>query len=343
MNKRTVPLILIGFGNVGRAFHRLVEEKEDLLSRQYDLQLSLQAILNSKGGVLSSRSISPLTGPIAGGKMALEEHPAWHSGLSLKTILQSTDRGALVECTPSNLKTGEPALSYIRLGLDAGWNIVTANKGPLVVDLKGLRKKATEKGLALKFSAAAGAALPGLDVGLFSLAGAEILGFEGILNGTTNFLLTRMNQGDRYEDALQEAREKGIAEPDPSQDVEGWDTAAKVLILANAVLGLDLTIADIDRHGMTGIPAKFLAAARAKGKSVKLLGRVYRSGSQYKAEVKPIALDSGHPLFGVNGTNKGIVYFTDTMGEVVVMGGKSDPRGAAAALLKDLINIYLRK
>jgi len=231
-------------------------------------------------------------------------------------------------------------LSHLRLALDNGWHVVTANKGPLVVDFKGLKRKSTDQRLALEFSAAAGAALPGLDVGLYSLAGAEITAIEGILNGTTNFILTQMDQGVIYEDALGEAREKGIAEPDPSQDVEGWDTALKILLLANAVLGLDLTLADIDVRGITGITDQLRNNAKAEGKVLKLLGRIHQAGAQFKAEVKLTAIGSAHPLFGVNGTNKGITFFTDTMGEVTVTGGKSDPRGAAAALLKDIINIF---
>jgi homoserine dehydrogenase len=168
------------------------------------------------------------------------------------------------------------------------------------------------------------------------------MAIEGILNGTTNFILSQMARGIPYEEALREAFLKGIAEPDPSQDVEGWDTAVKTLLLANAVLGLDLTLGNIDVEGITNIPDQLRDAAQAEGKALKLLGRIYKSGSQFKAEVKLTAIPSSHPLYGVTGTNKGLIFFTDTMGEVTVTGGRSDPGGAAAALLKDIINIYRR-
>jgi homoserine dehydrogenase len=341
MSNKAMNLVLVGFGLVGREFYRLLDEKADRIEARYGLDVSIRAILNSRGGVLSER---PITSESWQGNAieVLAGHLSWRQGLDLATALQAIEPGAVVECTPSNLKTGEPALSHVRLALDNGWHVVTANKGPLVVDFKGLKQKAADKGLALEFSAAAGAALPGLDVGLYSLAGAEITAIEGILNGTTNFILTQMDQGIRYEDALQEAKAKGIAEPDPSQDVEGWDTAVKILLLANAMLGLDLTLGDIDVQGITDIPDGLRNAAKAEGKVLKLLGKIHQAGSQFKAQVKLTAIDSAHPLFGVNGTNKGITFFTDTMGLVTVTGGKSDPRGAAAAVLKDIINIFRR-
>lgn len=342
MKPETINLVLVGFGHVGRTFHRLVEEKADVLVQRHGLRLSLRAILNSRGGVLSDQ---PIQARIRGGedKTNCSAFPGWRSGLTLDTVLRSIAPGALVECTPSDLRTGEPALGYLRLALDAGWHVVTANKGPLVADFRGLKARAAERGLELKFSAAVGAALPGLDVGLRSLAGTEITAIEGILNGTTNYILTRMNEGAAYEDALNEARRKGIAEPDPTLDVEGWDTAAKILILAGAILDYHLTLGEIDVRGISGLSPELISKARSQGKSVKLLGRIHRRVKGSTAEVGPMEIDAAHPLFHVRGTNKGIVFATDTMGEVVVTGGKSDPRGAAAALLKDILMIRPRK
>jgi homoserine dehydrogenase len=192
----------------------------------------------------------------------------------------------------------------------------------------------------LKYSAATAAALPTLDVGLHSLAGAEILSIEGILNGTTNYILTRIGEGAGYDEALHEAQKKGIAEPDPARDVEGWDTAVKLLLIANSVLGLKLRLGDIRVEGITRLSGRKVGAAKEAGKALKLIGRISKSRGRWKAEVAPLVIDRSHPLFGVDGTNKGIVFLTDTMGTVAVSGGKSDPRGAAAALLKDVIHIF---
>jgi len=339
MGEKTVNLVLMGFGNVGRAFFALLQEKAGFIRTKYGLDLHLRAILEVNGGLFSSSSINQedVTGKSAA---ELARSPLWNPALALETVLGDIEAGVLVECTPSDIKTGGPGLRHIRTALDNGWHVATANKGPLAVDLKNLTQKAETKHVELKSSGATAAALPTLDVGLVSLAGAEILAVEGILNGTSNFILGRMEQGTGYSKALEEAQAKGIAERDPRLDIEGWDTAVKLLLIANIVMGLELSLADIKVQGITNVPPSLLEAARKEGKALKLLGKVRRKDSNISAAVSVSAIDRSHPLFGVDGTNKGVVYYTDSMGAIAVTGGKSDPRGAAAALLKDIINIY---
>jgi homoserine dehydrogenase len=208
--------------------------------------------------------------------------------------------------------------------------------------LRRLRALAAEKGVFLKFSGATAAALPTLDVGLFSLAGARIEGIQGILNGTTNYILTRMGEGLEYAEALKEAQGKGIAEPDPAHDVGGWDTACKLLLITNACLDADYVLNDIQVRGIAGLDADFVRSAKREGRSVKLLATAAprRHGGRWSLDVRPSLVESTHPLVHVNGTEKGITFLTDSMGSVTVTGGRSNPRGAAAALLKDIINIY---
>jgi homoserine dehydrogenase len=330
VTQKTVNLVLVGYGHVGRAFYLLLREKRQFLASRYGLHLEARAVFRSSGGAIA-------------GSLPLGEDPevlTWDPELQLKALLEDIERGVLVECTPSNIRTGEPGLTHIKRALDSGWHVVTANKGPLVVDFKGLKDRAAQRGLALRFSCAAAAALPTLDVGMHSLAGAEILSLEGILNGTTNHILTRMSRGTSYAEALRDAQAKGIAETNPSLDVEGWDTAAKLLLIAAAVMEIDLALEDIKVQGITDLSQEVLDEAAAKGQSLKLLGRVCREGGEHKADVSVTALNRSHPLFGVNGTDKGISYSTDTMGTVTITGGKSDPRAAAAALLKDVVNIF---
>jgi homoserine dehydrogenase len=254
----------------------------------------------------------------------LEARPGWTDGLTFGGFLARAPKaGVLVECTPSNWRTGEPQLAYFHSALDRGWSIAAASKGALVVDFKNLRSKARAAKLALKFSGATAAALPTLDVATISLAGAKIHGFEGIL-----------------ETALLEAQDKGIAEPDPSMDIDGWDTACKLLLIANAAAGTEFTIDDIRVEGIRGVTAEAIHAARVEGQALKLFGRLYEIDGCYAADVKPVAVPPSHPLYRLTGTSKGIVFRTDTMGTVAVTDGKSDPRGTAAAVLKDVINIY---
>jgi homoserine dehydrogenase len=337
--KKPIPLVLGGFGHVGRAFCALLREKSETLRKRYGLDLQLRAILKSDGGFIAQRDLAEyglselLSGQTGG-------HSFWRPGFKVESALIKIEPGILVECTPSDIRTGEPGLNQIQAALQNGWHVATADKGPLVVAFRNLLKLARENRLSLKFSGATAAALPTLDVGLFSLAGAEILSIEGILNGTANFILTKMGEGTTFRQALKDAQARGIAEPNPVLDIEGWDTAAKLLLIANAVLGLELTLDDIKIRGITDMTPEFVAGVQNEGRALKLVGKISRIEGRWSAEVSPTAIEAGHPLFHVHGTNKGITFLTDTMGSVTITGGKSDPRGAAAAVLKDIIHIF---
>ncbi len=336
---RHIPIVLSGLGRVGGAFTRLLEEKADSCRIRFGLDLELRSVIRRDGGLFSSKRHG-LHGVAGLGREGVASHPDWNSGLTLAEALSILDPGVLVECTPTDLVTGEPGLGYMKTALHAGWNIAAASKGALVLRYQELLDAAAEHRVQIRYSGATAAALPTLDTGVYALAGAEIQAIDGILTGTTNHILGRMEEGLGFEDALQEAQAKGIAEPDPSLDIDGWDTLCKILLVANAAAGTSFELGDIPRSGIRNVAKADLDRARAEGKSLKLLGRMLRGEGGPKAEVGVAALEPSHPLYHVNGTNKGIVFFTDTMGHVTVSGGKSDPRGTAAALLKDIINIY---
>jgi homoserine dehydrogenase len=338
---KKVDIVLVGFGNVGREFVRLVIEKQEVIRQRHGLDLRFRTIFRTTGSLMV-KSQSPIEGILAGTIPPGREAALWNPAVRLPQVLAPGARGVLVECASSDIRTGEPGLEIIRTALSRGWHAVTADKGPLVAGLGELRKTAARKGLTLGSSGAAGAALPALDVGLRSLAGTEITAVEGILNGTTNYILTRMGQGASFDQALRAAQARGIAEPDPSYDVQGLDTAVKLLLLANAAMGLCLGLGDIDIEPVTRVSRRRIETARRRGQKIKLLGKIQRGPRGVRAEAKLRALGPSHPLFGVDGTDKGVTFTTDTMGAVTVTGGKSDPRGAAAALLKDIINIYVR-
>jgi homoserine dehydrogenase len=339
---KRVPLVLTGFGHVGRAFFSLLRDKSEDLERRYGLGLDILAVARAEGcfyagGPLDARQVS------RAGEAWTSGNPAWHEGLRATDVIARHGRGGcLVECTLSDLETGEPGLTYITSALGAGWHAVAASKGALVVGFKTLKAMAAENGVALKFSGATAAALPTLDVGLFSLAGARIEGLQGILNGTSNYILTRMGEGLDYGEALKEAQDKGIAEPDPAHDVGGWDSACKILLITNACLDTEYVLKDVHVTGITGLAADFVRSASREGRSVKLLATAApgRRGDRWSLDVRPSLIDASHPLAHVNGTEKGITFITDSMGSVTVTGGRSNPRGAAAALLKDIINIF---
>lgn len=339
---RSVHLVVTGFGNVGRAFVSLLREKREDIARRYGLELDVLAVAKADGcfftgAPLNVRQISK------GGTLWTAGNPSWREGMELRKVLEEGPAGGcLVECTLSNLETGEPGFSTISSAFRNGWHAVAASKGALVVGLRELKALAAESGLSLKFSGATAAALPTLDVGIFSLAGTRIEGIQGILNGTTNYILTRMAEGLDYDEALKEAQSKGIAEPNPVSDVEGWDAASKILLITNACLDTDYALRDVHTKGISGLSADFVRSAVRDGRAVKLLATAApgRKGGAWSLEVRPSLLDATHPLFHVSGTEKGITFLTDSMGTVTVTGGRSNPRGAAAAMLKDIINIY---
>ena len=337
-----VPLVLTGFGHVGRAFFSLLREKAEDLERRYGLALEVMAVARAEGcfhsgAPLEVRHVS------RGGEPWTQGNPCWREGFRAADVIEGIGPGGcLVECTLSNLETGEPGLTYLSSAFRGGWHAVAASKGALVVGLPALKAQAAASGVRLKFSAATAAALPTLDVGLVSLAGARIEGIQGILNGTSNYILTRMAEGLDYTEALKEAQDKGIAEPDPAHDVGGWDTASKILLITNVCLDADYVLKDIHVRGIAGLSMEYVQSARREGRAVKLLATAApgRKGGRWSLDVRPSLLEASHPLVHVNGTEKGITFLTDSMGTVTVTGGRSSPRGAAAALLKDIVNIY---
>lgn len=338
---KSVNIVLLGAGKVGKAFLRMLHEKQKYCLEKYKLNFKIAAVFISEGAYFFPPEK-------AGAGQIHELYPDydlqksffWHPGLKLEEALRRISPGVLVNAVHSNIESGEPGRSLILEGLRRKWHIVSADKGPLVKELPALREKAREKKVCLKISGATAAALPTLDVALISLAGAEILSIEGILNGTTNYILYRVSAGIDFDTALKEAIGKGIAEPEPAYDLEGWDTAVKILLLANYIFETSFTLSEVRRQGITGLPSEFFKEARRKNKKVKLLGRIEKKNCRILLNVKPEFLQPEHPLFWVDGTEKGIYFKTDTMSGITIAGGKSDPRGAAAAVLKDIINIY---
>jgi homoserine dehydrogenase len=325
-----IPIVLFGYGQVGSAFHRLLYQKSGDIRDRYGLSLRVTAVLRERTACFQDEGLAPME----------HEGPGWLPRPPLSEALDAPSPGAVVVCTASSGRTGEPGLGIFREALNRGWHIITADKGPLIAAWPELRTGADFLGKKLKISGATAAALPTLDVALGSLAGTRILSFEGILNGTSNYILTRMGEGLDFAAALAEAQSRGIAEPDPSLDVEGWDTAYKVLLLTNSILNGGFTLQDIEVQGIRDIPASLHSQARLPEKKLKLVGRMLWTADSVQMSVKPTVLNSSFPLFAVDGTEKGITFETDSMGRITLTGGKSDPRGAAAALLKDVITIY---
>jgi homoserine dehydrogenase len=338
-----VRIIVCGMGRVGQAFVGLLIQKDKDLQKRYGLNLRVVGAVDIGGAAVSSSGLplEELMGHLKKGGRVEEMSKFGKKGLSGKDVLSSVPADLLVETTPTNIKDGEPGMTHIRTALTLGRHVVTAAKGPLVLRYNELKELAKKSKVKMMISAATAAALPTLDVGLSCLAGTEVLTAEGILNGTTNYILTRMyEEGTPYKDALAEAQKMGVAEPDPSLDVEGRDTANKILLVANEVFQGALSLGDIPVQGITRVSPEEIQKAKKEGKVIKLIGKAERKEGKVVASVAPMALPTDHPLASVRGTEKAISYLTDTMDRVTVSGGKSNPVGAAAAILKDIIRIH---
>ena len=330
-------IVLMGFGSVGRAFFRLVEEKRGAIRSRFGLDLKWRAVFR-RDSFFPFAGSQPEDGEVPGFDKRILDQMAWEARPELSSVLRGGSPGILVECSVSEGEEGEPGYGHILEAFRSGWDAVTANKGPLVFRYREMMEEKDKAGKELKFSGATAAALPVIDVACCSLAAADIERVEGILNGTSNYILTRMGEGFEYEIALKEAQERGIAEPDPARDVGGWDTAYKIVILANSLFEGEYGISDVEIAGITHLSGKSARSAQEEGKSLKLIGEIARKEGRIHMKVGTRAIDRSHPLYNVRGTEKGITFHTDSMGSVTVTGGKSDPRGAAAALLKDIIN-----
>ena len=335
-------LVLCGFGNVGQAFIELIADRHMALKKKYGLDLEIVAVIEIGGAAVAKKGGLPTAELLSHTKQggSVETFKGYgRSDLSAKEIIAGGLADVFVEATPTNLVDGQPAYSHMQAALNEGMDIVSANKGPLVFYYAQLHDLAETRGCKIYMSAATAAALPTLDIGQLCVAGSNVQALEAILNGTTNYVLTRMHiEKCSYKVALNAAREMGIAETDPSLDVEGQDTCNKLILIANRVFGALLGPRDVDVTGITGITLDDIQKAQAEDKVIKLLGTGGFEKGQLQLKVEPVALDRNHPLAAINYSEKGISYLTDTMGRITVTGGRSSPLGAAAALLKDLIH-----
>src|SRR4030042_3395138 len=270
-----VRIVICGLGRGGQAFIGLIMQKEKSLKERYGLNLKVVAAVDIGGGAVSQEGL-PLEGRLAqlkNGARVEDMANYGEKGYSGEEALSSSLADLLVETTPTNIIDGEPGLTHIRAALKHGQHVVTAAKGPLVIRYNELKELAAKSQVKLMISAAPAAALPTLDVGLSCLAGTEVLTAEGILNGTTNYILTRMHEdGSPYGEALKEAQKMGVAEPDPSLDVEGRDTANKILLIANEVFLAGLSLKDVAVEGITKVTLQDVQRAKEEGKAIKLIG-----------------------------------------------------------------------
>ena len=335
-------LAFIGFGTVGQGLSEILLEKKEMLAEKYSFNCSIVAISDViKGSVYDEKGldIEKILKLVKSGKK-LDEYPTGIKGMDSLSTIKETIADTIIEVTYTDVKTGEPAITHIKAAFEAGKNVVSTNKGPVVQQVNQLLKIAKNKDKNYGFEGVVLAGTPTLNLARLTLAGNKINGFKGILNGTTNYILTRMEEGMSYKDALKKAQELGYAEADPTGDVEGLDALGKVVILTNVVLGKDITWKDVKRKGITQITKQDVARARDEGKRWKLLGsaRILSDGS-VEGKVLPEKLSLSDPLAGVSEATNALTYYTDELGPVTIIGPGAGRRETGFSLLIDLLEI----
>jgi len=339
---RTVRFFIAGLGAIGRRFMGLVASQEGILASRYGLRLLPVGAADSSGAALDPAGLDPARiVAMKEGRQGVAAYPgAGRPGLAARTALAEAAPDLFIEATPTNLRDAQPGLGCIRDALGRGIPVVTSSKGPLVLAYQELMGLAAQTGVRLAFSAAVAGGLPTVNLGRRDLAGSTVQRVEGIFNLTTNYILTTMaEEGLSYEEALAEAQRRGHAEADPSLDVDGWDAAAKLVIVANSVLGRPTALGDVQVEGIRGVTPRHLGQASRAGKVIKLLALAERVGSDYQLSVRPTALEATHPLARLTAWQMGVRYTTDTMGTIVAAIDEPDPLPTAAAVLRDVIDV----
>ena len=336
MSGKPIRLGIIGFGNIGRAAVRLLAQKQTRWRETEGLDLKLTCVLDQNGGLVNLDGLNCET-LAAQGKASFDSFPGFDAELSFKKIIDERLVDVIAEFTPTDKDTGEPGLTHIRGALEHGIHVTTSNKGPILVAWDELSQLSRERKLLLGVSCTTGGALPTVIAGRDAMAGADVSIIEGVLNGTTNYILNRMENGMFYEEALKEAQSAGIAEPNPSMDVDGWDTAVKLLILGKVVMGSKIGLKDLTVKGISGLTVNEVKTEQAAGRRIKLVGRIRRENNETLASVAPESVDASHPFYFVSAKDKCVRYVSDTLGDLFVSGGASGPIPAAAAALRDVL------
>lgn len=324
---------IIGYGGVSKALVRLLEEKEDYLKIN-NIDINIKYIVKSDGGVVCNNNEFLYVDN-------LKESNLWVEGLNYMDILNDEEVDMVIELTNTNIETGEPAKTHIREAFKRKKHVVTGNKGPILNGYKELKRLSVENGLGFGIGCTVGGALPSYIVGKSGLSGSEILSIRGILNGTSNYILEEMFNNDiSFSEALEKAQKLGIAEKNPILDVGGYDTASKMSIIVNSLCDKEFSIKDISLVGIEGVSRAEILEAKSNGRKIKIVGQWNRE-SEEKIVVGPMEVSSDDLLFGVNDRNKGIVFESDTLGEIFIAGGESSVRGAAASIFRDILNIIM--
>ncbi|HEY5984325.1 MAG TPA: homoserine dehydrogenase [Anaerolineales bacterium] len=337
-------LAFVGFGNVARALVRLLERKRSLLKTDYDITYSVTGIATGRHGYAANPD-----GIDAQRALSLVERGESLSGLSAAplrdslSVIRESKADVLFENSPVNHATGQPALDHVRAALQAGMHAITANKGTVVHGYRELSDLARSKGRRFLFESTVLGGSPVFSVFRECLPAADLESFRGVLNSTTNIMLSRMERGETFEQAVGYCQSIGVAETDPSADVDGWDAAIKVAALVTVLMHVSITPAQVERTGIRGITPVMIADATGARKRYKLVCSAERNADGVVARVRPELVDVADPLYGMEDSTTGAAFRTDVLGDYSIIeserqGMIAGPVPTAYGLFADFVN-----
>ena len=337
-------LALIGFGTVAQGFVEILLRKDQVLREDYGMEFTVVAITDPLKGSLYDPEGLDLSAVMnameaTGSLTAYPDGPKTIRGWDSFTTIAQSGADTIIEATFTNVVDGQPGLDHCRAALRRAQNVVTTNKGPIALAYQELRALAEENAVRILFEGTVMSGTPVLRLAAMTLVGNEIRKIRGILNGTSNFILSQMDQGMTFDDALAEAQGLGYAEADPTADVDGYDAQYKLQILAHAVFGEAVERDRIVRHGIRAITAAEVAEARRQGRRYKLIAQLERTAAGLVGSVSPEALPIEDPLAGVLGAANAISFDCDLSGEVTVVGPGAGRLETGYALLVDCMNL----
>jgi homoserine dehydrogenase len=338
---RNLSLALVGFGNVGKAFARLLLDKQKRLLQEFHLQIKVTGITTrSHGSAIDPAGIDLEAAlSLIEQSQPLDQLSQFPLAGGVLDFIRACPADVLFENTPVNHHTGQPAVEYLRAGLEKGMHAVTANKGPVVHAYAELSALAAQKDRRFMFESAVMDGAPIFSLFRGSLPAVDLIGFRGILNSCTNLLLEQMEQGKTFDAAVRYAQSIGIAETDPAADIDGWDAAIKVAALSTVLMGIPLKPQQIEREGIRGITPQMIESACAAGQRWKLVCSAHRDGDRVKGRVAPERVGPGSPLFDVGGTSSFVQFELDVLPGLGILEKDPGPETTAYGLLADLLNI----
>jgi homoserine dehydrogenase len=333
-------IALLGFGNVGQALAVLLKDKREELGSRYNLTYSITGIATGRhGAAINPQGLDierAITNIRAGS--ALDDLSVQAAPTGALDFIRRVEADVLFENTPVDYQHGQPAIDHLKQALQLGMHAITANKGPVVHAYQQLTELAAAKGRKFFFESTVMDGAPIFSLFRTALPGAQLLAFKGILNSTTNLILTRMEGGEDFDQAVAYAQEIGIAETDPSGDVDGWDAAIKVAALVTVLMGIPLKPGEVARTGIRDIQPRDIQVAKDQGQRWKLHCSAVRENDGVRAIVAPQMVSPESPLFHVEGTTSIVQFETDVLGSLSVMETDPGPQTTAYGLLADFLN-----